>query len=130
MEFILSGSKDIKSTPHCSSQGHFVCVCNQLNSSVLSSSNYCKLEQQKKGPFTCPNVGDGVPLPECHKIPTFLSFPHDMPSRRGQVKTTWISSGECFILIGFDFDDKFCFVFAFSLEAIQCLVPLAWLYWM
>lgn len=80
-----------------------------------------------------------LPLPKCRgvfhslngtKSPPFQAFPHDIPSRRGQVKATWIATDECFVLMGFDFDDVFCFAFAISLEAIQCLVPLAWLCWM
>lgn len=45
------------------------------------------------------------------------------------MKTTWIATDKYFVLIGFDFDDMFSFVFVISLEAIQCLVPLAWLCW-
>lgn len=99
MEFILCASKYIKSITHCSSQVRFACTCNQLNASVLKSSNYCNLKQSKRVSFPCPSVGDGVPQPEWHKIPTFSIFPHDMPSRRGQVKTTWIATDECFVLI-------------------------------
>lgn len=46
------------------------------------------------------------------------------------MKATWIATDEWVFLMGFDFDDVFCFAFAISLEAIQCLVPLAWLCWM
>lgn len=51
-----------------------------MQSAEFFTPEYFKLllpGAEEEGPFPCPNVGDGVPQPECHKIPTFLSFPHE-----------------------------------------------------
>ena len=73
----------------------------RLNASAVKSSNYWNPKQRKSKPLpwashTAQSVGDGASQPARHKIPISSSLPHNMPSKRGQVETTWIDTDECF----------------------------------